>query len=160
MKVLLSWKKNLFSDLYTIYENNLQIGTLRGNSFSQSAYSELYGKSYTFKTKGFLRQHTEIIEEPTQTVIGIITLDNLWTKANIKLHGKEVHWKYENLSNTKWRVSDETGLSIKYATSLTTGRIESNSMDLPLLLAGLFVTNYYWKMSLVIFIVLIIGIIR
>jgi hypothetical protein len=38
-------------------------------------------------------------------------------------------------------------LKIKYSGSSTQGRIESNSDDALLLLSGLFVTNYYWHVS-------------
>lgn len=155
-----TWKKNIFSDTYSIYENDLQVGSLKGNSFSLTAYGILHGKAYNFKTKGFLRQQTDIVEEATQKVIGTVTLGHFWTKAIIRLHGKEIQWRYENLLNTKWSIYEETGISIKYTSSSTTGQIESNSQNVPLLLAGLFVTDYYLKMSLFVFIILIVAIVR
>ncbi|MCK3683360.1 hypothetical protein [Maribellus sp. YY47] len=60
---------------------------------------------------------------------------------------KSVNWKYDNVWNTKWSLFDHEGIEIKYAGSSTNGRIESNSDDALLLITGLFVTNYYWQVS-------------
>ena len=147
MQTKLTWKKNFFSNLYIIYSNGQQIGQLKDKAFSQTANGELNGKEYTFRTKGFVRQHTEIIDNSTNKVIGEITYNNLMTKANISIDNKTINWKYNNLWNTKWSIFNQEGINIQYAGSSTSGQIDSNTDDALLLLIGLFVTNYYWQMT-------------
>jgi hypothetical protein len=53
----------LFSSHFTYYL--LKWSTdwkLKDKTFSQTVNGELNGKEYTFKTKGFIKQHTEIID--------------------------------------------------------------------------------------------------
>ena len=59
---------------------------------------------------------------------------------------------YDNLWNTRWSIFNSEWIDIKYSGSLTSGQIDSNIDDALLLLSGLFVTNYYWQMTIVIFI--------
>jgi len=160
METKLTWKKKLFSELYTIYKDDVQVGSLKDNSFSQTAQGELYGRSYIFKTKSFLTHDMEIIDESSQKIVGNITYRSLGTKASINLEGKTMQWKSDNLWNTKWSIMDETGLNIKYSGSSTGGEINASSNDAAILLAGLLITNYYWQLSMVILIVLVIVITR
>lgn len=76
MQTKLTWRKNYFSNLYSIYSNGQQIGKLKDKTFSQIANGELNGKEYTFKTKGFFKQHTEIIDNSENKVIGEIIYNN------------------------------------------------------------------------------------
>jgi hypothetical protein len=150
MNVHLNWNKKIFSSRYVIYEKGSQVGTLKSNSFSQKVYGELYRKSYTFRVKGFLKQEAEIIEDDSQRVVGLITFSSFRAKANLQFEGNNVLWKYDNLWSTKWSLTDETGLIIKYDSSFTGGQIESNLKGSLLLLAGLFITNYYYAQVTVI----------
>ena len=150
MQKSLSWKKGLLSDSYRIYSNDQQIGKLKNKTFSQSSDGEINGKEYTFKTKGFIKQHTEIIDNSDNSVIGEITYNNWMTKALLSIQNKKINWKYDNIWNTKWSIYDSNGIQIKYAGSSTNGHIDSNTEDDLLLLTGLYVTNYYWQMTIVI----------
>jgi hypothetical protein len=101
MQTKLTWKKNSFSGLYSIYSNGQQIGMLKDKTFSQIASGELNGKKYTFKTKGFVKQHTEIIDNSENKVIAEIKFNNWMTKANIIIENKTINWQYDNVWNTK-----------------------------------------------------------
>lgn len=148
MQTDLSWRKQLFSNNYNIFRNGEQIGILKDRSFSQTAIGQLLEKEYSFKTKGFLKQHTEIIDGAGR-VIGTINFNNWMTKATILINGKVINWKYENAWNTKWSIFDKEGIKIKYSGSSSKGRINSNTDDSLLVLTGLFVTNYYWQTTIV-----------
>ena len=150
MQLKLKWKKNIFSTLYSIYSNGQLIGSLKDKTFSQTANGELNGKEYLYKTKGFFKQHTEIIDSSENKVIGEITYNNWMTKATISVNNKMINWKYDNLWNTKWSVFNSEGVNIKYSGSSTSGQIDSNVDDALLILSGLFVTNYYWQMTIVV----------
>ena len=158
MQTKLKWKKNYFSNLYIIYSNGKQIGKLKDKTFCQTANGELNGKEYTFKTKGFFKQHTEIIDNLENKVIGVITYNNWMTKATISIDNKTINWKYDNSLNTKWSVFNSEGIKIQYSSSCISGQIDSNIDDALLLLSGLYVTNYYWQMTVIILVAVFIPI--
>lgn len=158
MQANLRWKKNLFSNSYIIYSNDEQIGKLKDKTFSQTANGELENKEFIFKTKGFLKQQTEIIDSIENRVIGEITYNNWMTKATITIDNKTINWKYDNLWNTKWSLFNSEGISIKYSGSSSSGQIDSNIDDPLLLLSGLFVTNYYWQMTIAFLVIVFVPI--
>ena len=80
------------------------------------------------------------------------------TKASISLIDKSINWKYDNVWNTKWSLYDNDGIEIKYAGTSTSGQIESNTDDAVLLLSGLFVTNYYWQVSVAVMVAIFLPI--
>ena len=155
MQTNLKWKKEFFSGTYNIYSKEQFIGKLKNSSFSQKAEGEINGKKYTFRTKGFFNQHTEIRDAIDNKVIGNITYNGWMTKATLSILDKKITWKYDNLWNTKWSIFDSESIEIKYSGSSSSGQINSNTDDELLILSGLFVTNYYWQITLVIFISLI-----
>jgi hypothetical protein len=152
MRKRYTWKKGTFSDTFKIYANNRQSGKLKNKTFSQTATGEINGKNYTYKTKGFFRQHTEIIDDTNGSVIGEISYNDWMTKAFISLDKKEYTWKYDNHWNTKWSIKSFDRVLIKYRGSSTGGEIDPDVDDDLLLLTGLFVTNYYWQATLFILI--------
>lgn len=152
MQTKFRWKKHLFSNSYNIYSNGQQIGILKDKTFSQTANGQLNGKAYTFKSNGFFKQRTVIINSLENRVIGVITYNNWMTKALISVNYKTTHWQYDNLWNTKWSIFSSEGGIIKYSGSSTSGQINSNIDDELLLLSGLFVVNYYWQMTIAVII--------
>lgn len=158
MQTKLSWKKNFFSNSYSIYSNGQQIGVLKDKTFSQTANGQLYDKEYTFKTKGFFKQQTEIIDSSVNKVVGKIQYNSWMTKATISVDNKTINWKYDNLWNTKWSICNSEGINIQYAGSSTSGQIDSNIDDALLLLSGLFVTNYYWQTTVAVLVAVFVPI--
>jgi hypothetical protein len=150
MHTNLTWQKGLLSTNYNIFSGNELIGHLQNNSFSQVSTGQLRGKSYTFRTLGFLNKTTEILDNQNNKVIGKITYSNWMTKANITILSQTLNWKYENLWNTKWCIMDTGGTRINYSGTSTGGKVNSNTDNDIYLLSGLFVTNYYWQMSIII----------
>jgi len=148
MQTKLSWKKNFFSGLYTIYSNSQQIGELKDVPFTQTATGELNGKKYIFKAIGFFKQRTDIIDVAENKVIGVITYNDWMTKASISVNNETINWKYDNWLSTKWSIFSSKGIKIQYSGSSTTGQIDSNVDDPLLLLSGLYVTNYYWQTTI------------
>ena len=158
MQTNLKWKKGIFSSTYNIYSQGQFIGKLKNSSFSQIAEGEINGKKYTFITKGFFNQQTEIHDTINNRVIGNITYNGWMTKATLSILDKKINWKYDNLWNTKWSIFDSEGIKIKYSGSSLKGQIESNTDDDLLLLTGLFVINYYWQITIIIIFVAFIPI--
>jgi hypothetical protein len=121
---------------------------LEEKTFSKTAHGIFNGEKYIFTTKGFFNRHTDIIHANDNKVIGEITYSSWMSKATLTTLDKKVSWKYDNPWNTKWSISNSSGIRISYAGSTTSGRIDSNTDDSLLLLSGLFVTNYYRQMSI------------
>jgi hypothetical protein len=153
MKTILTWKKGIFSYTYNIYSEGNLIGKMKNNCFSQSADGELNGMKYTFKTSGFFKHHTQILDNQTNNIIGEITYNNWMTKATLSIQNKKTYWKYENIWNTRWSIFNPEGIQINYSGCSTSGKIESSAEDDLLLLSGLYVTNYYWQMTVAILVV-------
>jgi hypothetical protein len=150
MEAKLNWKKGIFKETYEIYSNGLLVGTLKENLWKQMAYGELNGKKVIFKTHGFLKQETQIIDPSSNLIIGNITYNSWMTKV--------ANWKYDNAWNTKWSISNSEGVQIQSQGSSSKGTIEHQTQDDLLILSGLFVTNYYWQVSIAVMIAVIIPI--
>lgn len=155
MQTNLKWNKGMFSNMYKIYSNGTQVGSLSDNSFSQSSVGVFGDKKYKFQTTGLFDQKTQVIDAANNKSIGVINYSNLMTKATITINGKIINWKYDNMWNTKSSISNSEGIDIKYYKSSSGGKIESNTDDELLLLAGLFVINYYWQMTIAVLVIFI-----
>jgi len=156
MKTILKWKKGILKNTYQIYSEDIQVGKLREKSWTQSADGELNGKKYTFKTKGFFKQVTQIIDSESGSIIGKITYNSWMTKARIDYSDKVANWKYNNAWNTKWILFDSEGIQINYRGSSTKGKMELENHTDMLALAGLYITNYYWQVSFAVIIAALI----
>jgi len=55
METILNWKKGIFQSSYKIYSRENFVGSLKHNSWLNSAEGELNVKKYSFKTKGILK---------------------------------------------------------------------------------------------------------
>lgn len=157
MKTSLTWTKGVFSNLYKIHANGDHIGDLKERSFSQSAKGSIRGKEYLFRMHGFFNQSTEIVDSTNNKIVGKIQYNSWRSKATITLNGKTINWKYDNVWNTQWSLSDSDGTIMKFNSSTTKGHINARLDDELLALTGLFVKNYYMQMAFfVIFIAVII----
>ena len=156
MQKYLKWKKGIFSNTYDIYSEGKLIGKLKDKLFSQKAYGELNGKSYTFITKGFFKEQTEIRDSIDNSVIGSITYSSWKTKATLLIHNKKVSWKYDNMWNSKWSIFDSEDNKIKYSGSSLKGKIDANTDDELLILSGLFVVDYFWQKTIILVVVIFI----
>jgi hypothetical protein len=153
MKTFLNWKKGLLKSTYEIYSHGTCIGSLREHTLTQCADGKLNGKHYSFNTKGFLKQETQIIDSDNFSPVGKITYNSWMTRATITYWDKTIFWKYNNAWNTKWCLYDFIeGVKINYYGSSTRGTIESDDENELLLLTGLYITNYYWQTSVAVLI--------
>lgn len=157
MKTILNWKKGLLSQTYEVRSGGDSVGFLKNNTWKESAEGELFGNRFSFKSKGFLKKETQIFDEQN-VLIGTITYNSWWTKATIACSNKTVHWQYDNFWNTKWSLQDAGGLKIRFDGSSTKGNIEFDEMDALMILTGLYITNYYWSMTIALMLILFVPI--
>ena len=159
MNFILHWKKEFFSSSYSIYSADGKIGQLNENPWKQSAEGECNNRKYLFRTRGFLKQVTEIVDPATNYSVGKIEYNAWKSRATITYLDQTFHWQYENLWQTRWSITDHRGLKVDFQGSLHKGSIEGQDITEFQILAGLFVTNYYIQSSIVIFVAIFVPII-
>lgn len=152
---ILYWKKRFFSQTYEIYSSISLIGMLNNKTWSNSADGSINGKKYLFKTQGFFKQSTQIIDVDNGAVVGNISYNSWMTKAMIEHSGIIAFWKYDNFWNTKWSIVGQDGTEIYYEGSSTKGQIFFEKQNDLLALTGLYITNYYWQLMIILFAALI-----
>jgi hypothetical protein len=156
MRTQLNWGKGIFSNTFEIFSDGVAVGNLKENTWRQSADGELFGKRYLFKTKGFFKQETQIMDANNGSLLGTIKYNYWKTKATIEYIDRVFNWKYDNLWNTKWSISDLNGVQVKYQGSSSKGKIELNEQNELLLLTGLYITNYYWQISIAVIVAILV----
>ncbi len=158
MKMTLHWKRKIFSTTSEIYSGESVIGRLKENSWTQSAKGDIHGRRYQYKTKGVFKPVTAILDSNSNAQVGRIEYNSWMTKAHIQISEHSYHWKYDNRWNTRWSLSDSEGVCMKCHGSSSKGTIEFDHDDDLLLLTGLFVTNYYSQMAIVIMVAILVPI--
>ena len=156
MKPSLTWTKGVFNNLHKIYSDGNLIGEIKEKALSQSAKGSIRGREYLFRTHGYFNQKTEIIDRTDNQVVGEIQFNSWKSKATIALNGKIINWKYDNLWNTQWSLSDSDGTVMKFNSSITKGQIDAGQDDELLVLTGLFVKNYYMQTAFFVFFIAVI----
>lgn len=152
MKSTLKWEKGIFSEMYEIFTEEAPVGKLKNKSFSETTTGKLNGAKLKFQTKGFLKQHTLILDEANNMEIGSISYNTWMTKGIINYKDKSATWQFNNILNTKWSISNEKGDQIEFSFSSSKGNIEIGFEDNILVLTGLFNHNYYWQLTSISFI--------
>jgi hypothetical protein len=145
MKAFLTWKKGIFKRAHEFYDGDKLVGTMKDRTWSQIVDASMNGKNYCFVTKGFFKRETSIVNPENDQVYGIITYKTWRRKATISYSNKEVFWEYENFWNTKWSIYDTNGTKVHYFGRNASGEIECNEQNDVLILAGMFIRNYYQK---------------
>jgi hypothetical protein len=155
MATTVRWNKGFFKSRYELFLNGILAGGLKNKSWTNASEADLNGKEYLFKTSGFFRQTTQIIDLLTNTQTGLISYNAWGSRAKIEFADRVVEFKFTNTWNTKWTLSDKNGVLINYRGSDSKGEIETETQDEMLILAGLFIKNHYSQSAAMIFVVLI-----
>lgn len=147
MKYKINWKKGLLKCAYQLSSNGVRIGRLVDREWSRSAIGELGGQTFRFQTRGWIPK-TYVMEESTNKLIATIHYNCWWPKATIQLAEQTYAWKFTNLFETRWKVSDRQRTLLKFSGIATRGTIHLDQQNHLLLLAGLFISSYYWRIGL------------
>jgi len=158
-KITLNWKTDIFSGATIISEDNKEIASLKSALFSETTELTIQESNYEFVKKGFFSNDFLINSISENRKIGEIQYDSFRTQAKIQLDGKEFIWKQKSFWNSRWILSDTSGLISTYSSKFSGGQIESFNDDYLLILTGLFTTNYYLRMIIFIMFIVLIPII-
>lgn len=158
-KIKLNWKSNIFSTLTNVTESNKIIGVLKSDWFSDTSKLEINDNNYQFVKKGFFGNDFLIKNITENKKIGEIKYDSFKTQATIKLNEKKYIWKQKGFWERSWVLSDKNGVISTYSNKFSGGQIESINNDYLLLIVGLFTTNYYLKMVILILFIILMPVI-
>ena len=138
----LNWTSNVFLNSFKIYEQKEQIGYLKKVLFKKIFQAEIFGKQYTFISKGFYKQTTEIYDS-NNMLIGSVIHNGFIANSKIEINENITFWKYVSSFRTKWEICEDytDEVLLKYNGFLKSGSIESGTNDGLLILIGLF--NHY-----------------
>ncbi|MDM7919650.1 MAG: hypothetical protein QUS12_10845 [Methanosarcina sp.] len=143
MESTFTWKTKFFSNTWDIIQNDQKVGEIVNKVFSRSSSGTLRGKKILFEIRGFFRQQTRILDAEGESLVAEVVISNWKTKATISYNNREYIWQHENFWNTKWSISDTNGAIVKYHSHAMGGEITSYTTDEVLIMAGLFIKNYF-----------------
>ena len=146
----LKWKKPIFGCSFKIFSDNNQVGQLKDSEFSRTATGSLNDQHLKFTTKGHLHPRVEIRDVNTNEIVGKISYNVWYPKAQIVYKDQVAIWKFSNLWETRWGLSNRQGLKLAFNGHAHKGSIKLNETNDALVLAGLYISNYYWRLTAVI----------
>ncbi|MFC3559333.1 hypothetical protein [Pedobacter jamesrossensis] len=143
MEQTLNWRKGLFDSNYQVFSNALLKFSINFSSFKNSAIATTQQGIYLLKSEGYSNPETKIINNKNE-VLAIIRYDWLGFKAKIFFtSGEEFDWSFQNSWLSRWSINNHKDKQIIYNSSRGSGLIHSNVDDDVLILAGLFIHEYY-----------------
>jgi hypothetical protein len=145
----LNWKKPLLGCSFKLFSDKIEVGHLKDSEFSRSAFGSLNDQNLKFTAKSHFHPNTVIRDLNTDKIVGKISYSNWYFKAKIELNGQVAFWKFSNLWETKWGLFNKQGLKLAFRGHAHKGSIKLNEANDAMVLAGLYVSNYYWRLMAV-----------
>jgi hypothetical protein len=147
MEIQYNWKTKLFSRKFDIYQNEILKGELFKENWSRNVIGELNIRRILFETRGFFKHETTIIDLQGELPTGTIKFLNWKAKSTISYQNREYKFQYDNFLRSKWSISDESGVIIRYHSNAFSGLIVSSTRDEILILTGFFIRNFLKQRS-------------
>lgn len=143
MNNISTWTKGLFDSNYQLFTNGKISGSLLFDTWKNEAKGMGLTGSYFFKTEGFLKPITNIINDKNE-LIGTITYGSWQTKATITMTSGEVFgWSFTGSWLNSWGITDFKDKNISYHSQSSKGIINSSTTDESMLLIGIFIREFY-----------------
>ncbi len=142
----IKWSKKLFRCTIELISNGIKVGQLKDNEFTNSAVGYLNEKQYAFKMNWW-GHHTKIIDLSKGERVGHIKFGWWLPNATIDYDGLTAQWKFSNILEKKWQVSGKEGTKLKSTGWQGSGAVEILYPNELLVLSGIYISNYYWKMA-------------
>lgn len=143
MEKILTWRKGLFDSNYQVFEDVLLKFSINFFSLKNSAIATTQSGIYLLKSEGYSLPESKICNNKNE-VLAIIRYD--WLKFKAKIFctsGEEFDWSFQNSWFSRWSVNNHQDKQIIYNSSSGSGLIHSNTDDDLLMVAGLFIREYY-----------------
>ena len=149
MESVYSWDCKSFKNLYTIKSQEKRVGKLQIREWKSNSTAEIGSSQFEIKRKGFWRQTLEEVSFST------------WkSKAMFDFRGKSYTFESKNFWNSKWEISNNNEAKITFTGSNSKGEIkgEIEEADLPLVLIGLYIRDYYLQIVFISLLVVFISV--
>lgn len=147
MNTVLNWKKGIFSCNYRLLANGKQVGNLKDPAFRRTVTGEIEGKTYEFRTKGLLKTYTDIFDPQKGKSVGKISF-NCWSpEAKIQIGEEVSHWGFTNIIQSKWGIFSEGKAPVNFQGWTCKGSVHADKEAGVEVLAGLYVSNYFWSLA-------------
>jgi hypothetical protein len=147
MEIQFNWKTKLFSNLFEIYQNDIIKGELYKERWSRKVSGELNARRVLFETKGVFKYETLITDLQGNLPLGNVKYTPWKAKSVISYQNKEYQWQFDNVLRSKWSISNENGVLIKFHSHALTGIIVSYTRDEILILTGFYIRNFLKQRS-------------
>lgn len=149
MKEIIKWRKRLFGCVFELEKAGNVVGKLKENQWTNSGQGIWGNEKVNFRLKhGFLPK-VDILDPLSGVKVGKIKFSAWCNKAILYVGEKQYTWRYKNLLGSRWEVKNQNGENIAYKGSIFSGSINATVKDEVVILAGLFIGNYFWNMTVV-----------
>lgn len=131
MRKELHWTKGVFSNTYKISDYRKLIGSLKTEILSSNATGQIRDSRYLFKSQGLFSRTIHVFNDDSNVLIASIKMGFWGRKAHITTSDQNYIWKFKNLWQTKWALSDDkkTYLSGTYNGLISKGNIIYAEID-------------------------------
>lgn len=143
----LTWKTKLFSSRFEIYQHEVMKGELYKEGWTRKVNGELNTRRVLFETRGIFKYETQIIDMQGNLPLGNVKYTTWKAKSVIFYQDKEYSWQFDNFLRSKWSISNENGVLVKFHSHALTGIIMSYTRDEILILTGFFIRNFLKQRS-------------
>lgn len=159
MDTHLTWNKGLFDSNYQLFTNGKINGSLLFDTWKNEAKGIGLTDTYFFKTEGFLKPITKIVNDKNE-LIGAITYGSWQTKATVKMVSGEIFgWSFTSSWLNNWLITDFKDKKIVYRSQSSNGTINSSTTDECMLLIGIFIREFYARILILCLILILLPII-
>jgi hypothetical protein len=145
----LQWKSSMSGKETRIFSGKALSGLLKNSLWKNDGYGELNGHMLRFKTTGFWNPVTKILDIEGERELGTIRYNYIRSRATILYESKSYDCAFDSWTRRKWRVktAEESVEFTRTSIWKNEGTIETQNISPAIVLAGLFIYGYFWKIA-------------
>lgn len=145
----LKWESTFSGNETRIFRGKLIVGLLKRSTWKDDAQAELNGHMVRFKTKGFWKPSTKILDIEGTKELGQIEYNSWKSTAVITYEDQTYEWAFDSWMWKAWHIKNSEGQAVYLKTNIwkNKGDVEAENISPAVILAGLFVYSYFQKMA-------------
>jgi len=145
----LQWTSTMSGNETRIFRGKLIAGILKRSTWKDDAHGELNGYMVRFKTKGFWKRSTQILDIEGTKELGHIEYHSWKSTATITYEDESYEFAFDSWTRKVWKITNGEKQAIYSKPSVwkNKGDIEVENISPAVILAGLFVYSYFQRMA-------------
>ncbi|MGY3054074.1 hypothetical protein ACVWYG_002277 [Pedobacter sp. UYEF25] len=152
-----NWNKDAFDSKYQVVSQGMLKYALNFESWHNSAIATTQTGIYLFKTQGFSKAESLLVDNRNQ-VLAVISFNLISLNATVKFtNGDEYKFLYRRNWISEWSLNNGTDKQVFYKARTGSGLIKSNSDDELLIMTGLYIREYFSRLLLLFVGLILIG---